>query len=861
MDPIDPAPLPPAAEIPPPARWRATLIRLGSFLWIALAAWAIYGWHKEWSHFHLTDLDEALALIGPSHLVLAITFTLLSYSCNAALALVACRWIQQPIKRPLLDFLTSFISSAFAINAGGTILGAGSIRMRFAAAQKITPTQVGRITAFSGLAGWNGHAILAAILLLLAPPPIDWLTPAITTPLAVVLILLSILAIFAQPLFSKRWPSPSITFIATIISIADWAASGLAMWALLPSGTPIDPWAIVSVVVIAQAIAALTHVPGGIGILEYTITKSLAASIAAPTLAGTLITYRITYYLLPFFIALALLSLREITLRRASLHKGGKLALKGWSAIGPRLASILALAGGWMLLASANTPIEASRRHGIEHLLPLPFVEGSHFLSSLAGALLIVLALGLLRRIHAAWILTVTTMIGGIIFSLTKGLDWEEASILALMLACLLPFRNHFYRASTLWSYRFTPAWWLMIIALLGSSIWIGFFTSRHIPYQSDLWWKFAMEGDASRFLRGSSGALCLIIVAALAQALRPARPRSTTTTHLDEIIPLIESSDHSDANLAYLGDKQFLLSADQSSALMFADQGRSRIVMGDPIGRSDTADDLLWRFIEKARDEGMKPVFYSISVTQMPRLVDMGFKLFKLGEEAIIPLDTFSIDSPNSRKFRKSLQRFRQTACTFSIWSPHEVSQRLGELRQISDEWLAQHQSGEKRFSLGFFSEDYMKRFPCAVVSDPNGKAIAFANLWQTHCRNELSVDLMRHLPDAPKGIMEIIFIELLKWGKDQGFQSFNLGMAPLSGLSSHPLAPAWHKIASRIFHRGESFYNFQGLRSYKEKFHPDWQPRYLAVQGSWNLPSALLDATTLIGGGWKSTFSKPRP
>jgi phosphatidylglycerol lysyltransferase len=102
----------------------------------------------------------------------------------------------------------------------------------------------------------------------------------------------------------------------------------------------------------------------------------------------------------------------------------------------------------------------------------------------------------------------------------------------------------------------------------------------------------------------------------------------------------------------------------------------------------------------------------------------------------------------------------------------------------------------------------------------------------------------------------MEAMFIEIMLWGQAEGYRRFNLGMAPLSGLSTHPLAPLWHKLATRIFHRGESFYNFQGLRGYKEKFGPEWEPRYIAVPGTWSLPTALLDATMLIGGGLRKTL-----
>ena len=105
-----------------------------------------------------------------------------------------------------------------------------------------------------------------------------------------------------------------------------------------------------------------------------------------------------------------------------------------------------------------------------------------------------------------------------------------------------------------------------------------------------------------------------------------------------------------------------------------------------------------------------------------------------------------------------------------------------------------------------------------------------------------------MRHRSDAPRGQMDYLFVQLLLWGKQRGFKWFSLGMAPLSGLEGHPLAPAWHKAGNLIFQHGEQIYGFEGLRAFKEKFRPEWQPRYLACPGGLSLPLVLLDVAVLI-------------
>lgn len=80
---------------------------------------------------------------------------------------------------------------------------------------------------------------------------------------------------------------------------------------------------------------------------------------------------------------------------------------------------------------------------------------------------------------------------------------------------------------------------------------------------------------------------------------------------------------------------------------------------------------------------------------------------------------------------------------------------------------------------------------------------------------------------------------------------------MAPLAGLESHPLAPLWHKVGNIIFKHGENVYNFEGLHAYKEKFNPEWSPRYLATPPM-KAPGVLMQVTTLISGGIKGVFRK---
>jgi phosphatidylglycerol lysyltransferase len=190
-----------------------------------------------------------------------------------------------------------------------------------------------------------------------------------------------------------------------------------------------------------------------------------------------------------------------------------------------------------------------------------------------------------------------------------------------------------------------------------------------------------------------------------------------------------------------------------------------------------------------------------------------------------------------------------------FRVLPPEEVGTQIEALRAVSDEWLSRRGASEKGFSLGFFDPEYVRRFPAAVV-EVGGRIVAFATLWPGPGKAELSVDLMRLVESAPKNAMEVLFVHLMLWGTEQGYGWFNLGMAPLSGLEASPLAPLWSRLGRIVYRRGEAFYNFQGLRAFKEKFHPEWEPRYLAYPGGLSLPRVMADVSALVAGGYGRIF-----
>ena len=832
-------------------RIKGLFVAIAPFAWLALLAFAVWSLGKEWGGFHLNDLDDALERIGVVHITLALLLTGASLLCNASLDLTALRWLKKDL--PTGKVLgTALIAGSFSMNGGGTILGGGAIRMRFYGQYGLGGAEIAKITGFLLVAGWLGHALLAGVMMCWAPPQLSWLPVLLGRGIGVVLLAsCGTLCVLSATGFRGKMipflPPWRILLLAMVVSGFDWLFAGLALRVFLPAA--ISTPAFLAATAVGQALGAASHVPGGVGVMELFITKFSVGMVPQPVMVGALLTYRLTYYLIPFVIAVGVVSCREIWAKRHWAKLTVDSTGKAWSAIAPRLAGMSALAGGFVLMLSATTPMDAHRRILVEEFVPLPFVEASHFLSSIAGTVMIIVASGLLRRVRVAWWIAVVMASGGIVFSLLKGFDWEESLVLCVFLGALLPFRSKFHRHAGIWTRRFSLQWWGLILSIVGLAVWFGFYSARHVAYGNDLWWQYSFDNDAARLLRGMVGSALILVFVALLQWFRPAPPRAREPLpDFDRIEQMVASTSRCSSALGLVGDKEFLFNHEQSAFLMYADQGRTRVAIADPVGDEDKFEGLYWRFIEQAHDEGMRVAFYQVGAAMIPVCVEMGMRIYKLGEEAMVPLDNFDLGCSELKKFRKVMNRMEREGWKFEIWQPEEVRARLDELRAVSDAWLSHHDAREKGFSLGWFNDEYLCRLPVAVII-VEGNVIAFGNIWPGNGKDELSTDLMRHVPDAPNGVMDCLFVKLMLWGKEQGYSWFDLGMAPLSGLAGNQFAPLWSRIGGLIFDKGEAFYNFNGLRAWKSKFQPVWQPRYLAISNAWDLPAAMLDITTLIG------------
>jgi phosphatidylglycerol lysyltransferase len=863
-----PAILPNGAE-PGPSGFGWWLDRAWPFLALALFAGALAVLHRELAGYSYHQLVRAARGVPPERLGRAVALTALAYAVLPGYDAMALRYIRfrLPLRRTALG---SFIAYAFSQLLGFPLLTGGSVRYRLWSAWGLSSTQIARAVSFVAFSFVLGMIAVSGLVFTLEPAgtaailglPVRSLRPFGLAELAIV-------GAYAGWSLRRRairlgpWklpaPSPGLVVSQLAVSILDWTLAGAVLYALLPAGHDLGFLVFLGIFLLAQFAGLASHVPGGLGVVESILVLLLKPYMDVSALLGALFVYRGVYYFMPFGVAVLVLAGHEMR-PHAPKAFGVARAVTGWvPRLVPQVLSGAVFVTGVILLLSGATPPLASRLAWLSELLPVGVIELSHFVGSLAGVGLLVLAWALWHRLDAAYGLAVALLGVGIGASLLKGGDWEEASALGLVLVALLPARRYFYRKAAIAAEPLETGWVLAILVVVGASVWLGMFAHRHAQYRNELWWQFALHADAPRFLRATVGVVAALLVAGLLRLFRHERPALVLPgpAELERVAALVSVSPDVSAGLALLGDKALLFSDSGRGFLMYGVERRTWAALGDPVGPPADQVELVWRFRELADRHGGWTVFYEVGVGCLPLYIDLGLTLLKIGEEARVPLASFSLDGPARRALRRTQRQMEREGVTFAVLPPEQVPPLLPRLRAISDAWLAEKRTREKGFSLGYFDAAYLARSPVAVARK-GGEVVAFASLWTSLAKVELSVDLMRYCRDSPPAVMQYLFAELMLWGRAEGYEYFGLGMAPLAGLERRALAPLWSRLGGFMYRHGEHFYNFQGLREYKEKFDPIWEPRYIASPGGVALPRILANVAALISGGIRGVVAK---
>ncbi|MED4351922.1 bifunctional lysylphosphatidylglycerol flippase/synthetase MprF [Schinkia azotoformans] len=655
----------------------------------------------------------------------------------------------------------------------------------------------------------------------------------------------------------KKNPNPSITikvkFLLILVSIIEWLATFFVFWLLesvmnisIPFG---DLFAIYTV---AACAGIVSLIPGGFGSFDLVfIWGTNYLGILDEKVVVLLLLYRIGYFIIPFLIGV-------FFFMKAYWEKWnntwGNLPSIFVQRISHWLLTILIFISGLILLLSAALPGIIERLKIAEDIFSLPIISLSHQLSVATGFILLGLSRGIQYKVKRAYYLTIVALSFAVLFSLSKGFDYEEAIFLLIVALLLRLSKARFYRESYVltWGKMTFDIFIIFLITLM--YLLIGYFNlptskisipTKFLPY--------VITDYQDLFYSAFIGLIIAIFIFYIGNFVGKSRkwPMESSINQEEKIYGHINKyKGNVLTHLIFLHDKYVFWNSQDNVLIPFQKYADKVVALGDLTGEKSEFPHAIEEFLTISDLYGYTPIFYENSNDMIPILHENGFDFFKLGEEAFVDLVNFSISGNKMKAMRAIKNKFKRENLTFEIIKPPLSDGLLRKLKTVSKEWLAGRR--EKGFSLGFFDEAYLNRSEIAILKNMNEEVIGFASLMPVYDNHQtISVDLMRFIPSSPSGTMDFIFLSLFEWAKEKGYKQFNLGMAPLSNVGLSKYSFFSEKIAAQIYIHGQVFYHFQGLRKFKEKYNVTWVPKYLAYRKRSSLPITMAQVTILIRKG----------
>jgi phosphatidylglycerol lysyltransferase len=294
----------------------------------AVVCWLLY---REVSDFSSHDIVAAFHRISAPQRTAALLLTVAAYGIFVGYDFLATRLVGRRL--PMWQIaLAAFLGYA-AGNNFGLVLGGSSVRYRLYTSWGLSPGDVVNVMAVLCLTFWLGLFALAGMAFVAEPIPIP---PVLHVPLATVrpvgYTLLAAVAIWVaftltrkRPLTIRSWvvPLPDVRFtlLQMVLACSDFATAAAVAYVLMPKSVTLSYPMFLSCYLLAVLAGVVTHVPGGLGIVELVLLK-LLPDTPKDELLGALIVFRLFYYIVPLCIAGVVFGLHEVRIWAGKLLGG-----------------------------------------------------------------------------------------------------------------------------------------------------------------------------------------------------------------------------------------------------------------------------------------------------------------------------------------------------------------------------------------------------------------------------------------------------------------------------------------------------------------------------------------------------------
>ena len=525
--------------------------------------------------------------------------------------------------------------------------------------------------------------------------------------------------------------------------------------------------------------------------------------------------------------------------------------------------ALLLFALGIINIVSVLTPAIHERVRWLRHFIPIETMVASNYFVLVLGLILLVTASFMLKGLRSAWWTAVVLTVISIFGNLTKAVDYEEALSALFVLGVLIYTRKDYYIKNNpkLRTVGIQTAV-LSIVAVMFYSV-IGFYylDKTHFNIDFSLWQsiRYALQNYflvgssdlipvdkfASKFLLSINVSGFLSLAFLFYTLIRPYILKNTPTEEeLERPNHLLK--EYGKSSLDYFKtyqDKMVFEPEGVEAFISYRIAGNFAVVLENPVACNDECMRECIRLFDRfCYENGLKSFYYRVPEESLHIYRSLKKKSMFLGQEGVVDLNKFSLEGGARKSIRNAISKVKERGYKIYFHFPPIKDGQLQKVKSVSDEWLFDTDRSEIIFSQGMFDWEELKQQTILTVENSEEKVVAFLNIIPDYVKNEATYDLLRKTCDAPNGVMDFILVEMFNHLKEKGYETVNLGFAPMSGLvdptkfSEKSMKFAYEKI--------RSFSHYKGMREYKEKFATIWYNKYLIYEHDYDLmqiPRAL--------------------
>lgn len=494
-----------------------------------------------------------------------------------------------------------------------------------------------------------------------------------------------------------------------------------------------------------------------------------------------------------------------------------------------------------------------------EDIVPMDAINGSRFGLVLLGMVMLTVVPALWHGKRSAWGLALACALLSAALHPLKNIDLWGTMASATLVGALLGGRTLFRaRSDPPTARRGTLILVFGVLVVFVYGVLGVYLLDREFAHATSIWESltdtvrlmFLLPATQAQprtphgawFIDSVRVAMAAALVIGVAHLLQPVMYRGTRRQERAAVRALLERyGDSSLAFFALLPDKAYFIAESGDAVLAYRVIRSTAVVMGDPIGNPSRFADLVAAFSAHCALNGWALAFHQATGRHLDLYHRAGLKALKIGEEAIVPVEEFSLAGHTNKHLRSTMNRFEHDGYRAELLYPPHGAATIARLRAVSDAWLAQDARRERTFTLGSFDEGMLQECPVMAARDPDGSIVGFANIIPSYRSRDGNFDMLRYTGE-PKGIADFLYVSLIGQFRQAGYQGMNLGLAPFSGIDDgSPRTPA--SVAMQMmFKHGTILFRYRGLREYKAKFHPRWEARYLVYSSELQLPGIAL-------------------